>query len=84
MTLNNLANLYCSQGKYKEALPHYLRALKITEKQYGAEHPDVAMRLNNLAVLYDDQGKYKEALPYYLRALKIREKQLGTEHPEVA
>ena len=58
-----MANLYQSQGKYEEALSHYLRALKILEKQLGEDHLDVAVSLNNLANLYQSQGRFDEALP---------------------
>jgi tetratricopeptide (TPR) repeat protein len=83
-SLNQLAELYRKQGKYKEAEPLYRRSLFIVEKQLGEDHPDVAVRLNNLAVLYQNQGKYNEAEPLYLRSLSIVEKQLGEEHPDVA
>ena len=49
-SLNSLANLYSDQGKYDEALAHYLRALKIREKHLGAEHPDVANSLNHYGI----------------------------------
>ena len=41
-SLNNLAVLYQSQGRYAEAEPLYKRALAIREKALGPEHPDVA------------------------------------------
>ena len=62
----------------------YKKALAITEKALGPEHPDVATSLNNLAALYESQGRYAEAEPLYKRALAIREKALGPEHPDVA
>jgi tetratricopeptide (TPR) repeat protein len=83
-SLNQLAFLYNSQGKYNEAEPLYLRSLSISEKQLGENHPDVATSLNNLAELYRNRGKYEEAEPLYLRSLSIREKQLGENHPDVA
>jgi tetratricopeptide (TPR) repeat protein len=83
-SLNQLATLYRSQGKYNEAEPLYLRSLSISEKQLGENHPDVATSLNNLAELYRNRGKYEEAEPLYLRSLSIREKQLGEDHPHVA
>ncbi len=55
-TLNNLAGLYHAQGKYAEAEPLHRRALAITEKALGPEHPEVAASLNNLGRLYDAQG----------------------------
>ena len=39
MTLNNLAGLYESQGKYDEAEPLYTRALGILLRSVGPSHP---------------------------------------------
>ena len=50
-SLNNLALLYKSQGRYTEAEPLYIQALDMIKKLLGAEHPDVATSLNNLASL---------------------------------
>ena len=50
-SLNNLAELYRSHGRYAEAEPLYERSLAIREKALGPEHPDVGMVLNNLAGL---------------------------------
>lgn len=83
-SLNNLASLYCVQGRYGEAEPLYQRALLITEEQLGASHPGTATFLNNLAALYESQGRYEEAEPLYQRALLIAEEQLGASHPETA
>ena len=83
-SLNQLATLYRSQGKYNEAEPLITRSLSIKEKQLGENHPDFATSLNNLAGLYENQGKYNEAEPLHLRSLSIREKQLGEHHPDVA
>ena len=60
-TLNNLALVYWTQGKYSEAEGLYKRALAILEKALGANHPDVARTLNDLALVYRAQGKYGEA-----------------------
>ncbi len=76
-TLNDLARLYESQGRYAEAEPLYKRSLAIREKALGPDHPDVAAMLNDLAVLYASQGRYAEAEPLYKRSLAIREKVLG-------
>ncbi|MBT9136741.1 MAG: Photosystem I assembly protein Ycf3 [Firmicutes bacterium] len=71
--------LYSEQGKYDEALPLYQRALAISERILGPDHPNVAGSLNNLAMLYSEQGKYDEALPLYQRALEIYESALGPD-----
>ncbi len=84
ISLNNLALLYETQGKYAEAEPLYKRALAIREKALGPDHPDVAISLSTLAQIYQAQGKYAEAEPLYTRALVISEKALGPHHPEVA
>src|SRR6516165_7604753 len=71
-------------GKYADATPLALRVLAMREKQYGADHPNVAYALNVLNFLYRMQGRYAEADPVAQRALAIREKALGPDHPDVA
>ena len=79
-----LAELLREQGKYAEAEPLFRRALAISEKALGPEHPNVAKELNNLAALLQAQGKYAEAEPLFRRALAIDEKALGSDHPDFA
>jgi tetratricopeptide (TPR) repeat protein len=83
-SLNDLAFLYEFTGRYPEAEPLYLRALAISEKELGANHPGTAFSLNNLAGLYEFTGRYPKAEPLYLRALAISEKELGANHPDTA
>ncbi|MBN8987992.1 MAG: CHAT domain-containing protein [Rhizobiales bacterium] len=82
--LNNLAQLYGSQGRDAEAEPMFKRAIAILEKTAGADSPDIASALNNLAALYQRQERFAEAEPLFKRALSIREKSLGPTHPDVA
>ncbi|MBT1570101.1 tetratricopeptide repeat protein, partial [Klebsiella pneumoniae] len=56
-SLNNLAELYRSQGQYAQAEPLFKRSLAIWERALGPDHPDVATSLNNLAELYRSQGQ---------------------------
>ena len=56
-SLNNLADLYRTQGRYGDAEPLFKRSLGIREKTLGPEHPGVAASLNNLAGLYSAQGR---------------------------
>ena len=72
-TLNNIALVYSTQGKYSEAEELYKRALAIREHSLGESHPDVAQTLNNLARVYRDQGRYGDAERLFKRALTIRE-----------
>ncbi|MCA2722865.1 MAG: tetratricopeptide repeat protein [Microcystis sp. M048S1] len=80
-SLNNLAALYDSQGRYTEAEPLYLQALDLRKQLLGDNHPLVALSLNNLAYLYDSQGRYTEAEPLYLEAINIFRERLGENHP---
>ncbi len=82
-TLNNMAALYHTQGKYQMAEDHYVRSLAIHERNHGQEHPEVAINLHNLAVLYSATRKYDQAEPLYKRALEIRERVSGDEHPDL-
>ena len=83
-SIDNLAQLYYSQGRYEEAEPLYLQALKLRRKVLGEENSYVATSLNNLAVFYHSQRRYEEAESLYLQALKLSRKLLGEEHPYVA
>ena len=80
-SLNNLAGLYSSQGRYEEAEPLYEQALELSQRNLGENHPDVATSLNNLAGLYRSQGRYEEAEPLYEQALELCERVLGVNHP---
>jgi CHAT domain-containing protein/Tfp pilus assembly protein PilF len=79
--LNRRVSQFYQQGRDTEALPLAQRALVITEKVFGPEHPDTAASLNNLALLYYETGTYTQAEPLYLRAVAIDDKILGPEHP---
>ncbi len=50
-SLNNLANLYESQGKYAEAEPLCQRALAICERVLGPAHPNTLIVRSNYAAL---------------------------------
>jgi tetratricopeptide (TPR) repeat protein len=83
-SLKNVGLLYRDQGKYEEAEPLLLRALKIHEEQLGENHPDIATSLNNLGLIYQKQEKYEKAECLFLRSLKIFKEQLGENHPNMA
>ncbi|NJN13071.1 MAG: tetratricopeptide repeat protein, partial [Richelia sp. RM1_1_1] len=50
-SLNNLAFLYHSQGRYDEAEPLYIQALEILERVLGANHPNTVTIWRNLEYL---------------------------------
>ncbi|WP_103126915.1 CHAT domain-containing protein, partial [Nostoc cycadae] len=76
-SLNNLAELYQTQGKYEQAEPLYLRALTINEKVLGKEHPLVATSLNNFAFLYQTKGDITHATDFLRRGLDIQAQNLN-------
>ena len=51
ISVNNLAFLYESTGRYGEAEPLYQRALTARERVLGPEHPDTLTSVNNPAYL---------------------------------
>jgi len=53
------------------------RALDISEKTLGPEHPGVANALHNLALLYEAQGDVARAVQFKSRALDVNERNLS-------
>jgi tetratricopeptide (TPR) repeat protein len=82
--MNELGVLLESKARYEDAEPLFRRALAISEKRYGPDHPSVAIYLNNFAGLLRDTNRLSEAEPMYRRALAIGEKSDGPDHPNVA
>ena len=60
-SMNNLAMVLSSQGKYEEAEEMHRQTLELREKVLGKEHPYTLTSMNNLAVVLSSQGKYEEA-----------------------
>jgi tetratricopeptide (TPR) repeat protein len=83
-SLNNMAALYHTQGKYKMAEDLYNRCLDLKIKLFGEDHLDVALVLHNLAAVHSAKARWSLAEPLYKRALEIRERVLGAEHPDLA
>ena len=72
---------YYATGRYQEAIPLAQRALAITEKARGPEHPDTARSLNNLAMLYQAISAYAQAAPLYEHALAIMRRRSAPSIP---
>jgi tetratricopeptide (TPR) repeat protein len=82
--LDRAASYFHRRAAYSEGRSLFQRALAISEKVLGPEHPDTAMSLNNLALLLKDQGDLAAARPLFERALAISEKVPDPEHPATA
>ncbi len=81
---NLLGQILKDKGDLDGALAYVQRALKIDEKVFGPEHPNIARDANNIGTILKDKGDLDGALAYVQRALKIGEKVFGAEHPNVA
>ncbi|MUH00023.1 tetratricopeptide repeat protein [Scytonema sp. UIC 10036] len=84
VSLNNLAVLYDSLGRYSQAKENYLQALEILKELLGDKHPYIASTLNNLAGHYKEQRRYLEAEKKQIEAFAMRTSLYGDEHPDVA
>ena len=83
--LNNMALYLCNRyNQYSQAEPLLKRALEMSERRLGPEHPDIARDLYNLGEVYISQSRYEEAEPLLKRALEMSERHLGPEHPATA
>ena len=83
-SLNNLAALYQTQGKYAQAELLFKQSLEYLERAIGPQHPLLATALTKLAWLYYATAQYDLAEPLYRRSLTIIEKTSGPEHPSAA
>ena len=63
MSMNGLAGLYESQGKYNQAEPLYVECFAKRKELLGYNHPSTLMSLDGLALLNESQGKYFQAKP---------------------
>ncbi|MCC3494179.1 MAG: tetratricopeptide repeat protein [Microcoleus sp. PH2017_16_JOR_D_A] len=79
-----MAELYRSQGRYRDAEPLYKQALEMWQRLFSDDHPDLAKSLNNLASLYRSQGRYRDAEPLYRQALEMWQRLFKGDHPDVA
>jgi tetratricopeptide (TPR) repeat protein len=70
-SLNNLAHLHQSQGRYAEAQHLYKRSLAIHVKALGLEHPTVITSLSNMAWLAYDQSDWSVATEYWRRSTDV-------------
>lgn len=82
-TLNCLASLYSSLGRYEQAEMFCKRELDLSIEIYGGYHVRVADCLNNLAGIYYNQQRYAEAQVVCLKLLAMYEAFYGPDHADV-
>jgi tetratricopeptide (TPR) repeat protein len=84
LALQNLAVLYVSDKRRKEALAVIARAIPLIEKGLGTEHPHYATALATEGDILNLEGKYKDAAALYERAYAIRRQALGGRNPALS
>jgi len=63
-----------------EAIEIRRKVLKLREKQFGPQHPDVGMALSELASSESAAQNYEDATLHYERSLNIYRKMYGEDH----
>jgi Tfp pilus assembly protein PilF len=83
-SLNNLAGLLYTQGKYDEALIYANQSLDINKRVLGNEHPSTLRSIALVASILKTKGDYAAAEPFMRQVISGRTRILGSEHPDVA
>ena len=83
-SVNNLAALYSTQGRYAEAEPLFQRALQANERAFGEAHPDTLLIRLNLAATLLSRHKAKQCLEqlqlYESGLFQLAARELRQEH----
>jgi tetratricopeptide (TPR) repeat protein len=62
---------------HAKAEPLYLKALEISRRARGEEHPDTLRSMNDLGSLYTNQGQFAKAEPLLVKVLEISRRVQG-------
>lgn len=80
---NNIGIMLNHEGKFGEAVKHYLRSVEIQLELNGGEETIlVGKTYNNIGVAKWSQGLYDEAAAYNERALRVKKATIGEESEE--
>jgi tetratricopeptide (TPR) repeat protein len=79
-----LGRTLAAEGEFAEAEQVLRVALDADEREFGAEHAEVARDLLDLANLHTDKGELESAEACFRQALAIRECALGPTHAATA
>jgi tetratricopeptide (TPR) repeat protein len=80
--LDRSATYLENQGTHAQAISHFERALRSSERIHGPQHNATLARRNNLAHAYNSNGDLVRAISLYEQTLTDRERLLGPEHPD--
>lgn len=84
IAMNNLGMLYKYTGRFARAEAHYRRALRITLREHGAEHPAVASLYHNIGGLAYTRERYAAAERWGRAAMELRTRLFGAHSVHTA
>jgi len=77
---NNMAELLRLLGQVSESLLYHQKSIRIREKVFPANHPEIAMAYGNISASYIKLKDIKTGIEYLERAIRIRESQHNPVH----
>jgi Tfp pilus assembly protein PilF len=84
MLLNNQASSLCREGRFEEAEPLFLQALRLWETSFGPSSDPVAGCCQSLGVLCAALGDFDGAIFHLQRAMEVMTKLPGADESERA
>lgn len=85
MSLHVVAAIYCSLGRFDEAIPVLERAIKVPEVSRGVDHALAAFSgYMQLGDTHSMLGQLEQSIQCYKEGLKIQTEALGDTDPRVA
>lgn len=85
MSLHVVAAIYCSLGRFEEAVPVLERAVKVPDAARGADHALAAFSgCMQLGDTHSMLGQLDRSIECYKEGLKIQMEALGETDPRVA
>jgi hypothetical protein len=78
--IQNLANTYAKQGRWKEAEELFIQVIEARKKVQGVEHLDTLTDMANLALTFWNLGQWKEAEELGVQVIEKSSRVLGIEH----
>ncbi len=79
-----LGSVEFKRRNYEKAIDYLERALILSEKSLGTDHPKVALIYNYLGTVWFEEGRHHLAMDLFLKSLSRNLKTFGDEHITVA
>lgn len=77
---HGLGNIYVRQSQYSQAEKYYWQSIDLVTKEYGENHPNIAIHKAALAAVYQIQNKITEAEELYKQSINLLIKNYGIYH----